>query len=157
MNFPLSSSERRGSSWGWSLTIPSLRRVSCRKTDHSRWSQAVECDYNRLSTLRWIPLCEQWRITRPTFLPGGSPLCKVSIPFLPPLRLCGSFLNSFFGPNMGRRFFPPTVVFTISFSKTIRALNCDWTNLTLNIGWTWPPRRCHETQNNFPSFYLSCF
>lgn len=31
VNFPLSSSERRGSSWGWSLTIPSFRRVSCQK------------------------------------------------------------------------------------------------------------------------------
>lgn len=31
VNFPLSSSERRGSSWGWSLTIPSLNRVSCRR------------------------------------------------------------------------------------------------------------------------------
>ena len=31
VNFPLSSSERRGSSWGWSLTIPSLRRVSWRE------------------------------------------------------------------------------------------------------------------------------
>lgn len=52
VNFPLSSSERRGSSWGWSLTIPSLRRVS--------WGRQMTAGEVRLpaNKLQPAPNCE---------------------------------------------------------------------------------------------------
>lgn len=113
VNFPLSSSERRGSSWGWSLTIPSLRRVSWRKqitagevrprSNHNRpslWGEFLSVNNGELPA--WLS-CQE------------DPSLQGFHSFFPPLRrLCGSFLNSFF--QAWEVSFPFTVVFTFFFS-----------------------------------------
>lgn len=103
VNFPLSSSERRGSSWGWSLTIPSLRRVSWRKQTTA--GEVKLCYYNRPSNCGKF-VSEQWRIT--VYAKRVS-VCKVSMTFSPPRRLCGSFLN-LVRPNLGGVIFMYTFI-----------------------------------------------